>query len=115
MLADTGDSELTKLLALFFSGTTPTDTGIRTLASYLRVDGLFNVNSTSIEAWKAVLGGLKDRQIAVRDATGKPATLKPADIKKRTESEASIMPPGLVNNLSVEDLAALLAYLESKK
>lgn len=53
--------------------------------------------------------------IEVRDATGKATTLKPDQIKKRTESEASIMPPGLVNNLSVEDFAALVAYLEGKK
>jgi hypothetical protein len=70
-IPDTDGADLNKLLASFFSGSTSTDTGIRTLASYLRVDGLFNVNSTSVEAWKAVLGGLKDRQIVVRDATGR--------------------------------------------
>ena len=70
-LPDTDGADLAKLLASFFSGSTSTDTGIRNLASYLRVDGLFNVNSTSVEAWKAVLGGLKGRPIVVRDATGK--------------------------------------------
>ncbi|MES2920351.1 MAG: hypothetical protein V4819_02325 [Verrucomicrobiota bacterium] len=54
-----------------FSGASATDAAIQNVASYLRVDGLFNVNSTSIEAWKAVLGGLKGRPIVVRDATGK--------------------------------------------
>lgn len=74
---------------------------------------LFELNDGSL-----ILGFVSKEsagEIEVRDATGKPVTLKPADIKKRTESEVSIMPPGLVNNLSVEDLAALLAYLESKK
>lgn len=70
-LPDTDGADPAKLLASFFSGSTSTDLGIRTLASYLRVDGLFNVNSTSVEAWKAVLGGLKGRPIVVRDATGK--------------------------------------------
>ncbi len=30
-------------------------------ARYLMVDGAFNINSTSIEAWSAVLGGLRNR------------------------------------------------------
>ena len=36
----------------------------------IRVDRLFNVNSTSVEAWKAMLGALKGRQVVVRDASG---------------------------------------------
>ncbi|MDP4611792.1 MAG: hypothetical protein NWT02_11430 [Opitutales bacterium] len=34
-------------------------------ASHLMVDGAFNVNSTSIEAWKAVLAGLREATIEI--------------------------------------------------
>ena len=67
----TSGEDVSKLITSFFSGAAATDVGIRNIASYLRVDGLFNVNSTSVEAWKAVLGGLKGRPIVTRDASGK--------------------------------------------
>ncbi len=65
-----GDSPA-KIVSSLFSGSIASDAGIRNVASYLRVDGLFNVNSTSVEAWKSVLSGLRGRPIVVRDATGK--------------------------------------------
>ena len=36
------------------------------------------------------------------------------DVLKRKRSDLSIMPPGLLNNLSKQEVLALLAYLESK-
>lgn len=51
-------------------------------------------------------------EIEVRDITGKVTMIKPDQIAKREESPASMMPPGLVNNLTVKEFAALLAYLE---
>jgi hypothetical protein len=50
---------------------TPSTIGINSIAAYMRVDGMFNVNSTSIEAWKAQLGGLRDRAVITRDANGR--------------------------------------------
>jgi hypothetical protein len=35
----------------------------RSLASYVAVSGSFNVNSTSVDAWRAVLSSLRDREI----------------------------------------------------
>ncbi|MCU0795632.1 MAG: hypothetical protein MUF31_06815 [Akkermansiaceae bacterium] len=67
--------ELNRLLGTFFTGATSSETAIREIASYLRVDGMFNVNSTSVEAWKAVLGGLKGREIIVGDDSGGERTL----------------------------------------
>lgn len=58
------------LVESFFSGSLPTETAINHVASHLRVDGMFNVNSTSVEAWKTVLAGLKGRPIVVRDENG---------------------------------------------
>lgn len=69
-LPDLDGQDAAKLAASFFSGTTPTVDAITRVAAHLRVDGMFNVNSTSVEAWKAVLGSLKGRPVVVRDASG---------------------------------------------
>lgn len=50
---------------------TPSTIGINSIAAYMRVDGMFNVNSTSVEAWKAQLGGLRGRTVITRDANGR--------------------------------------------
>jgi Tfp pilus assembly protein PilX len=69
-MPDTGGAEPGDLISKFFTGSTPSNTAITDVASLIRVDGLFNVNSTSVEAWKAMLGSLKGRQIVVRDESG---------------------------------------------
>lgn len=38
-------------------------------AQYLEVDGAFNINSTSVEAWKAILSGMRDKPIQFDNAT----------------------------------------------
>lgn len=51
-----------------------------TTARFQRIDGAFNVNSTSINAWKAVLSSLKDQEIPIIDpvslATSNSSTSK---------------------------------------
>lgn len=51
--------------------------GCLKLASYLQVDGAFNVNSTSEKAWTALLTGMRDREFKVAEgalpAKGKTA------------------------------------------
>lgn len=69
--ADLDGETATKLVNSFFTGSTSNTVGIENIASYLRVDGMFNINSTSVEAWKTLLGGLKGRVVVSRDATGK--------------------------------------------
>ncbi|BCU77848.1 hypothetical protein [Luteolibacter sp. LG18] len=59
------------LVSTYFSGTTPSTAATAIIASLIRVDGMFNVNSTSVEAWKSLLGALRDRPVVVADATGK--------------------------------------------
>ncbi len=65
----------TTLAGRFISGSnarpTPTTIGINSIAAYMRVDGMFNVNSTSVEAWKAQLGALRERTVVTRDANGR--------------------------------------------
>lgn len=66
----TDGQDVNKLIATMFSGANPTEAATQLVASLIRVDGLFNVNSTSVEAWKTVLGGLKGRMIVTRSPEG---------------------------------------------
>ncbi len=56
--------------------TTGTDSAIRArrVATHQMVQGAFNVNSTSVEAWRAVLGGLRERAVPTRDGGERKAT-----------------------------------------
>jgi hypothetical protein len=69
-LATLDGQNATTLANSFFSGNTPNLEAINNIASYLRVDGLFNVNSTSVEAWKTLLGSLKNLPIVIRAENG---------------------------------------------
>lgn len=64
-------SEADRLLALWFDGENPTADAHLLTAAALRVDGLFNVNSTSVEAWKAVLSALRGQPVVTRNTRGK--------------------------------------------
>lgn len=39
-------------------------------AKHLMVNGMFNVNSTSVAAWMAVFAGIRERQLVYRDSSG---------------------------------------------
>ena len=51
--------------------------------------------------------------VEVRDATGMVTNLKIKDIAEQIQLKASMMPEGLVNDLTVEEFASLLTYLNS--
>jgi putative heme-binding domain-containing protein len=51
--------------------------------------------------------------VVVRDITGTETTLRKTQIASRGVSEGSIMPAGLVDRLTLQELASLLAFLES--
>jgi putative heme-binding domain-containing protein len=53
--------------------------------------------------------------VTVREANGLSHTLKLDDIEERAKKEISMMPDGIAGNLTPEELADLLAYLESLK
>jgi hypothetical protein len=46
-------------------------------AANLMVDGMFNVNSTSVDAWHALFAGIRERKLVYRDQSGalKPVTI----------------------------------------
>lgn len=58
------------LLADWFPGGSPEPLAYRDTAASIRVEGMFNVNSTSVEAWKAVLGSLTDSRPATQTRGG---------------------------------------------
>jgi putative heme-binding domain-containing protein len=51
--------------------------------------------------------------VVVRDLTGAETTLRKAQVSRRDVLPGSVMPPGLVDSLTLSDLASLLAFLES--
>ena len=52
-------------------------------------------------------------KVTVRNIAAQESTFDVKDIVKRETLPTSLMPPGLVNNLTVKELAGLLDYLES--
>jgi hypothetical protein len=71
----TSDPEAT--LDAIFNGTSPTADAADRIAPYLMVDGMFNVNSTSIPAWRSFLSGLKGSKVPVSTT---PALKKEPDL-----------------------------------
>ena len=54
-------------------------------------------------------------EVELRDAQGGAIVLPKNDIDERARGQVTVMPVGLVDPLTVQDLASLLAYLESLK
>jgi putative heme-binding domain-containing protein len=52
-------------------------------------------------------------EIEIRNLQGVATVIPRADIDERSRRDISVMPNGLADNLTVRDLASLLAYLES--
>ncbi|MEO0448667.1 MAG: hypothetical protein AAF191_21600, partial [Verrucomicrobiota bacterium] len=50
-----------------------------------------------------------------RDITGDEVALVKAEIEHRTELELSLMPPGLLAALTLEEVRDLLCYLEDTR
>ncbi|MES2438305.1 MAG: hypothetical protein V4584_04540 [Verrucomicrobiota bacterium] len=48
-------------------------TSWKTIASRLEVEGMFNVNSTSVKAWRALLGHARNQKVPYMGATGSPS------------------------------------------
>ncbi len=48
-----------------YAGNPALPAGYQRVAAHLRVPGQFNVNSTSVPAWRAILGNLRDRKVPI--------------------------------------------------
>ena len=62
------------IVGKIFTGSRLSAQAHQMVAPLLEVEGLFNVNSTSVEAWKIVLSSLKEREIVTRDLAGNEST-----------------------------------------
>ncbi|GAB2796067.1 hypothetical protein GCM10027275_46660 [Rhabdobacter roseus] len=54
-------------------------------------------------------------RLVLRDITGQVYRIKASDVVKREEMETSMMPAGLANSLSYEELASLITFLSQQK
>lgn len=79
-------------LAAIFPSNKPAAEAAERIASYLMVDGMFNVNSTSVEAWRGFLSGLKGAKVPVSPT---PALKKDADLVDAEGTPvAALLEPG---------------------
>ncbi|MEO8615323.1 MAG: hypothetical protein ABI600_09295 [Luteolibacter sp.] len=85
-----------------FSGTAPAVEATNLVGSLLRVEGMFNINSTSVEAWKSVLGGLKEHPVVVRDQNGNESVAASTDAPV-TSLHAPTAGPANGANMDVKD------------
>lgn len=56
------------VLSEIFQGSTPAADAAERIGAHLMIDGAFNVNSTSVTAWKSFLSGLKGMPVPTRNA-----------------------------------------------
>jgi hypothetical protein len=65
-------------LKAIFPSTTPASNAADLTASFLMMDGMFNVNSTSVAAWKSFLSGLKKAKVPSNPSPnlGQPKTIE---------------------------------------
>ena len=76
----------------------------------------FATNLLNLKDGKALMGFITKEsadEVKIRDVAANEHTVTKSDIAKRTTLPTSIMPPALLNNYSVKELASLLDYLES--
>lgn len=59
--------------------------------------------------------GENANQIVLQDISGNATRIEKSNIKSRKELENSMMPEGLANSLSFEELASLITYLQQQK
>ena len=78
----------------------------------------FNTHLFTLESGERVEGFVAKEsgdELEVRNISGEVKLLPKSKIKKQVVQKQSTMPEGLVENLSPEELASLIAYLESLK
>ena len=73
------------------------------------------IQTTDGNAYVGFVTGESAGKLTIRSITGAATTIETSKIKGRQELEQSMMPAGLANALSYQELASLIAYLEQQK
>ncbi len=99
-------SQVNEILDKLFSGSSPAVGAERLPASLIAVEGMFNVNSTSVEAWKALLSSLRhrdvmgqgplggDESVTAGGETAVASLLTPVNKKVQTSASGDLSPEG---------------------
>ncbi|MGK6352283.1 DUF7133 domain-containing protein [Parapedobacter sp. DT-150] len=73
------------------------------------------IQSKGGNAYVGFVTGESADKLTIRSITGAATTIAKSEIANRQELEYSMMPAGLANALSYQELASLIAYLEGQK
>jgi putative heme-binding domain-containing protein len=78
----------------------------------------FSTVTITAKGGKSYMGFVTEEtaaRVVLRDIGGNVYTVKASDILSRKEMKTSMMPPGLANALSYEELASLVTFLAQQK
>ena len=75
----------------------------------------FMIDTKDGETYMGFITAESADELTLRDITGNATTVKKNNIRSRKEMENSIMPAGLANSLSYEELSSLVTFLEQQK
>ena len=97
--------------AELYNGVPPTQTAYKNAAEYQMIRGPFNVNSTSVQAWKAVLASMKQSEVTTlwarssalekRTSTGTPITAM--SLPNGTKTRSGAITPANIDNVRTND------------
>jgi hypothetical protein len=97
--------------AELYSGVVPTQTAYKNAAEYQMIRGPFNVNSTSVQAWKAVLASMKQSEVTTlwartsvlepRTSTGTPITAM--SLPNGTNTRSGAITAAKIDNVRTND------------
>ncbi|WBL41607.1 c-type cytochrome [Algoriphagus halophytocola] len=92
-----------------------TESILKPNASISQGFGTVKVETKDEKVYMGFVTGENANELVLQDIGGNATKLNKSDIKSREELENSMMPPGLANALSYEELASLVSYLEAQK
>jgi hypothetical protein len=98
-------SDPLQTLRAIFPSNNPAPDAARRIASNLMVDGMFNVNSTSVEAWKGFLSGLKGAKVPVSATPGLDTNPKLVDTKETPVPSLLLPGAGKIDENTLGDTA----------
>lgn len=97
--------------AELYNGVVPTQTAYKNAAEYQMIRGPFNVNSTSVQAWKAVLSSMKQSEVTTlwarssalesRTSTGTPITAM--SLPNGSNTRSGVITPAKIDNVRTND------------